>query len=120
MIVTGDPVLPKGERTFQRNFRTDVFQMPPVGSLGNAAKTLIRGPGINTWDTGVFKNFPLWEFGKIQFRWEMYNAFNHTQFLGVDTPARFDPAGNQVNGRFGALTSTGTPRVMQGSLRFIF
>lgn len=30
MVVTGDPVLPKGDRTFNRNFRTEVLQ--PAGS----------------------------------------------------------------------------------------
>ena len=56
----------------------------------------------------------------MQLRWEMYNAFNHTQFSGVDTTARFDPQGNQVNSRFGQVTSTRQPRVMQASLRFSF
>ena len=31
----------------------------------------------------------------MQFRCEMYNAFNHTQYSGVDTTARFDPQGRQ-------------------------
>jgi hypothetical protein len=47
----------------------------------------------------------------------MYNAFNHTQFAGVDTTARFDPQGRQVNTRLGQVTSTRTPRVIQLSLR---
>lgn len=50
----------------------------------------------------------------------MYNAFNHTQYSGVDATARFDPQGNQVNARFGQVTSARSPRVMQGSLRFTF
>ena len=28
IVVTGNPVLPKSERTFSRNFRTDVFRLP--------------------------------------------------------------------------------------------
>lgn len=119
-VVLGNAILPKSERTVTRFFRTDVFARPAVGTYGNAPKDVIRAPGINNWDISIFKNFPVSDFGRFQFRWELYNAFNHTQFQGVDTTARFDPAGNQVNGRFGALTSTGTPRVMQGSLRFIF
>ena len=50
----------------------------------------------------------------------MYNAFNHTQFSGVDGAARFDPQGNQGNTRFGQVISTRSPRVMQASLRFTF
>ncbi len=120
IVVTGNPVLPKSERTFSRNFRTDVFQMPAVGTLGNAAKTLIRGPGINNWDVALFKNFPIRESTRIQLRWEMYNAFNHTQFSGLDTSARFDAQGRQVNARFGEFTSSRSPRIMQLAARFEF
>jgi hypothetical protein len=119
-VVTGNPVLPKSDRTFSRNFVTDVFQMPAVGTVGNAAKTLIRGPGINTWDVGLFKSFPIKEPVNLQFRWEMYNAFNHTQFSGLDTTARFDAQGKQVNQQFGQFTSARSPRIMQFALRFSF
>lgn len=120
IVVTGDPALPKGERTFDRFFRTDVFRLPEVGTIGNAAKTQFRGPGINTWDTAVYKNFPVKERLKIQFRWEMYNAFNHTQYAGVDAGARFDPRGNQVNARLGQITSARGARKMQLALRVSF
>ena len=112
IVVTGNPVLPKSERTFSRFFRTDVFQLPARGTIGNAAKTLLRGPGINNWDIAVFKSFPIREpmrFQRFQFRWELYNAFNHTQFSAVDTSARFDPQGRQVNGRFGEFTAARQP-----------
>jgi hypothetical protein len=100
---------------------TSVFRAPVIGSTGlESARYVVRRPGINNWDISIFKNFPVSDIGRFQFRWELYNAFNHAQFQGVDTTARFDPAGNQVNGRFGALTSTGPGRVMQGSLRFSF
>jgi hypothetical protein len=82
---------------------------------------VFRGPGINNWDISLFKKFPLGNEARFfTFRWEMYNAFNHTQFATVDNTARFDAAGNQVNARLGQVISTRTPRVMQGSLRFTF
>ncbi|MEK7407844.1 MAG: carboxypeptidase regulatory-like domain-containing protein [Acidobacteriota bacterium] len=120
IVVTANPVLPKSERTFSQNFRTDVFRMPPVGTIGNAAKTLIRGPGINNWDLAVFKNFPVGDRMRFQFRCEMYNAFNHTQFSNLDTAARFDAQGRQVNARFGEFTAARNPRQMQLALRFYF
>ncbi len=118
--VTGDPVLPKSERTFSRNFRTDVFQRPAVGTFGNSAKTLLRGPGINNWDLAVFKNFPVRESLKFQFRCEMYNAFNHTQFSSFDTTARFDATGNQINSQLGQFTAARSPRQLQFALRLYF
>jgi hypothetical protein len=120
IVVNSNPVLPKGERTFDKNFRTDVFAMPAKGTIGNAAKTLIRGPGVNNFDTAVFKNFPVTERMRMQFRWEMYNAFNHTQFSGLNATAKFDTAGNQINSSFGMFTSARDPRIMQFALRFYF
>jgi len=113
-------VLPKSERTFSRFFNTNAVAMPQVGTFGNASKVLLRGPGINNWDLAIFKSFPIREPFRLQFRCEMYNAFNHTQFSGVDTTARFDPNGVQVNGRFGELISADPARRMQFGLRFVF
>jgi len=120
IVVTGNPVLPKSERTFERFFRTDVFQAPAVGTIGNAARTLLREPGINNWDLVIFKDFPIREQVRFQFRWELYNAFNHTQFNGIDTSARFDSAGRQVDTLFGQTTSSRDARRMQFALRFHF
>jgi hypothetical protein len=50
----------------------------------------------------------------------MYNVFNHTQFAGIDTTAQFDPAGNQVNGRFGQAIASRPPRIMQLGLLLTF
>jgi hypothetical protein len=120
VVVTGDPVLPKAERTFSRNFRTEVFRLPAVRTIGNSARTVIRGPGINNWDMALFKTFPIREKLQMQFRWEAYNMFNHTQFSGLDTGARFDAQGNQVNARFGEFTAARQARIMQLALRFKF
>jgi hypothetical protein len=57
---------------------------------------------------------------RFQFRAEAYNAFNHTQFSALDTGARFDAQGRQVNARFGEFTASRSPRIMQFALRFYF
>lgn len=118
--VTGNAVLPKSERTFSRNFRTEVFQLPARGTFGNSATTQIRGPGINNWDMVLIKDLPIREPIRMQFRLEAFNAFNHTQFATLDTAARFDAAGNQVNARFGEFLSSRPPRILQLALRFLF
>ncbi len=121
IVVTQNPILPKGERTFDRNFNTAAFALPAVGTYGNAPRTVIRGPGVNNWDAAVFKNLPVVkEHFKLQLRAELYNVFNHTQFTAWDTTARFDPAGNQVNSAFGRATAAAAPRIIQFSLRGYF
>ncbi len=118
--VIGDPNLPRGERTFSRNFRTEVFRRPAAGTFGNSATTQIRGPGAHNWDMVLMKDFPIRESWRLQFRAEAYNAFNHTQFDSADTVARFDAAGNQVNGRLGEFLSADAPRIMQFAIRLYF
>lgn len=121
IIVTGRAALPHGERTQRQWFNTSVFARPQRGDPGNAPRDVFRGPGHNNWDISIVKNFPLYSEARFfQFRTELYNAFNHTQFSGVDSTARFDPQGNQVNARFGEVTSARTARVLQLSLRVTF
>lgn len=118
--VNSNPNLGKGERNFDRWFRTDVFSLPSVGTYGNSARTLIRGPGVNNFDVTVFKNFTYHERLRTQLRGEFYNAFNHTQFSGLDTTARFDAQGRQVNTQFGQITTTRAGRRIQLALRLTF
>lgn len=89
---------------------------------GNAAKDLFRLPGTNNWDISLFKNFNLAREGQVrlQYRLELYNAFNHTQFTGVDTTARFDNAGNQVNALFGSYTTAANARRIVMGLKLNF
>ena len=98
-----------------------VFARPARGDFGNAPKDVFRNPGTHNWDFSLFKNIPLKsESRRLQIRWEVYNAFNHTQWSSIDTTARFDVNGNQVNTRFGQVTGARGARVMQGSLRLTF
>jgi hypothetical protein len=123
VVMASNPTLPSDQRTVDRWFDTSVFQRPAKGSIGNGAAATVnafRGPGVCNFDFTFFKNIPIKERVSFQFRWEMYNAFNHTQFTGVNTTAQFDAAGKQINGAFGQLNATRDPRVQQISLRLTF
>jgi hypothetical protein len=121
VVVVGPAKLPQGERTPTRWFNTEAFARPAQGTFGNAPRAVFNGPGINNWDMSVFKNFPVWgEERFLQLRWDIYNVWNHTQFASVDATASFNPAGQQVNQRFGQVTSARLPRIMQLGLRFQF
>jgi hypothetical protein len=82
-----------------------------VTGIGNASKAPIYGPGLNNWDVSLFKNFRLGsnQTRRLQFRFETYNTFNHTQFTNIDTGAKFDQANNQTNINYGNFT-TAAPR----------
>lgn len=97
----------------------------PQGVAGFAPKSYFRGPGIDNWDMSLFKQIPMpTERLKLQFRAEVYNVFNHTNFTTVDTNAQFqvDYLGNfqQVNPTFGKYTAAALKRRMQLALRLSF
>ena len=120
-LVLSDPIIPKSQRSLLQYFNTSVFALPAIGTAGNAPRDVVRGPGTNNFDMTVFKNFPIREKVRFQLRFEAYNAFNHTQFSGMNTTAQFNPAtGQQVNAAFGTLTSARGSRVGQASLRVSF
>ncbi len=122
--LTGNPILPKGDRTELRHFNTGVVQPPTRAEfgIGTAAKDIIRGPGINVFDVSMFKNLPFDAEGKrkLQLRFEMYNFFNHASFQNVDTTARFDAQNRQVSGTFGQYTSTLDARRIVIGAKFYF
>jgi hypothetical protein len=121
VTVIGDPRLDKSQKTFYRTFNTSAFQRTPQGSFGTSGIGILYGPGINNWDLAASKRFPLFSESRyIQFRTEMFNAWNHNQFAGQNSTARFDQKGAQIDPNFGAYTSAYKPRIIQLSLRVVF
>lgn len=105
-------------------FNVFAFGRPPDGSLGNTGKTSIRLPGINQWDMSLFKNFRVAERMNLQFRFETFNTFNHTQWSTVNTSVGLPNPNSAVTaatrGTFGQVTDTRDPRNLQFGLKFLF
>ena len=58
---------------------------------GNLGVNMFNRPGINNWDMRLTRRFRLFhERTLMDFRLEAFNVFNHAQFSGLDTTARFD------------------------------
>jgi len=102
-------------------FNTSLFssEINPVtqtgGTLGNSRRRFFSGPGLNNWDIALLKDTLIREGMNLEFRTELFNAFNHTQF---NTP---DGNINDINsGTFGFVTSANPARIMQLSLKLLF
>jgi len=124
VVVTCDPNLPRGERTFERQFRTECVAPPndPL-RLGTSTFDEYLGPGYMNWDISAFKHIPMGGSRRLQLRAELYNAFNNDQWTGVNTAASFDYAtGALTNGNvFGRLNgNTNSARRIQLGARFLF
>lgn len=88
----------EGPKTADQWFNTNAYTIPrSLGRLGNSARGSVRGPAINNADLAIYKNFALpWREGmSVQFRFETFNTFNHTQFLGINTG--YQPNNLQAN-----------------------
>ncbi len=93
---------------------TSIFSEAGVfGRIGTAPRTICCGPGISQTDISFVKNIPLNERSHFEFRAELFNVFNHTQF--------FNPDGNSTDGsQFGQVTQVKDPRLAQFALKFYF
>jgi hypothetical protein len=112
--LVGDPELPESQRTIDRWFNTDAFTAfsPAPQAFGNAGVGIMRGPGYANFDFTLAKDFPIDAHRRVQFRTEIFNAFNRANF-GPPNIAR-DSAG------FGQILTAGNARIVQFGLKFYF
>ena len=88
------------------------FAVPTGLTFGDVGRDTLNLPGRVNFDVGVFKRFTFTERTGLDFRWENFNFFNHTQFNGINSS--FDSSG------FLVLNSAHAPRRMQFGLRLYF
>jgi len=102
-----------------------------LGAFATAGRNTLQLPGINNLDFSIFKNFRIREGMKVQFRVDMFNAFNHAQFVpgsinGVESTTQTGAAATNLvtvgNPFFDRpdVVFTSHPRVIQMALRFNF
>jgi hypothetical protein len=110
---TGQPIFGSGTRTADEWFNPAAFATPAAFTFGNTGRNAVYGPGLQTLDFAVAREFSIAERAKFQFRGEFFNALNHTN---LGTPDRF------VNTpQFGTITEATTPgREIQLSARLSF
>jgi hypothetical protein len=109
---TGDPL---------QYLNAAAFSLPALGKFGDLGRGTINLPGISNVDFSVNKNWKLLEHYGIQFRAEMFNVFNHPNFLGLDTNLALDrDTGKSTNPNFGRLSQDRGPREIQFGLKFTF
>jgi carboxypeptidase family protein len=112
------------------------FALPGVGQFGSLGRGAIRGPGVANVDFSINKNWRVRERFGVQFRAEMFNAFNRANFIfnnangGLSfnntATSPTDPCNGTVSacGRaasnFGLITGNRGPREIQFGLKLTF
>jgi hypothetical protein len=111
-----DPNLPSDQRTPQRWFDTTAFQRfttAQAPTLGNAGRNIVFSDGVINFDMGLSKDFRFDEQRRLEFRWEVFNLFNHANFSS--------PINDFNSAFFGRVLRTSTSeRIMQFALKFLF
>jgi carboxypeptidase family protein/TonB-dependent receptor-like protein len=102
-------------------FNTCAFGEPALGTFGNVRRNSVQGPGYQIWDFSLFKNFPISERTKLEFRAEFFNVFNHPNLQFAKSGPQ-----NSINTttfgtpQFGFLTAARDPRQIQLALKLSF
>jgi hypothetical protein len=94
LLLTGDPT---GPRSREQWFDPSVLKLPDIGSAGYGPRNYMSNPGVNNHDFSIYKNIPLGggdSDRRIQIRFEMFNAFNHANFSGVNSGLNWNVAGD--------------------------
>ena len=100
--IVGDPNIQPGNT--QHYISASAFKAVPLNSSGvmirpgDLGRNVFSGPGIDSIDMSLFKNFALTERFKLEFRAEAFNIANHPQYS--------QPNLDLNNGNFGSITNT--------------
>jgi Carboxypeptidase regulatory-like domain len=96
-------------------FNPNDFQDPQLGHFNiGTQRSICCGPGLIDWDFAIHKKIAVTEDKYFQFRAELFNIFNHTNF--------YNPDGHFSDGPtlFGKITQAQDPRLVQFALKFYF
>jgi hypothetical protein len=108
------------------------FVAPTGLTFGNVGRNTLYNPGRVNFDFGLFKRFSFGETRALDFRWENFNLFNHTQYYitgpngnnnGMDCAPLGSTAGDPsciASSSFLHASGAHLPRRMQFGLRFQF
>jgi hypothetical protein len=102
--------------TIDKWFNTAAFQDPADPfAFGDAPRYIstLRAPGYQNWDLSLQKYFKFGEVARLQFRAEMYNAFNRANFYA---PNQFSGAG----AAFGTIGNAFPARDTQFGFKFLW
>ncbi|MEW5980441.1 MAG: TonB-dependent receptor [Acidobacteriota bacterium] len=130
-VLTGSPVFSDIRASNGIYLTPKNFANPALGTLdGGIARNFFHGPGINNFDLGFIKNTSVTDKVRLQFRAEMFNAFNHAQFrIGHQSLANtiLPPAAGSTEPRiqYNSASSFGRasardPRIIQFGLKLIW
>jgi hypothetical protein len=114
-LLPGPLHLNENPRNGKPVFNTSILVPEALGQLGDAARRIFQGPGIENFDMQLSKTIRITESKSLDIRVEAFNVFNHAQFYG---PSSVDGEVNDPN--FGRVVGAAAPRLVQLAAKFHF
>jgi hypothetical protein len=109
----------RGNRTNAQFFNIKAFAPQPLGTIGNTQRNSLFGPHFRHVDLSLFKDFPIKEGLKVQFRAESYNISNTPNFY-IGNGTSTSQFGNASFGQVSQVDPNYTPRLYQFALKVQF
>jgi hypothetical protein len=100
-------------------FTSDLVQ----GTFGDAGRNIVLGPGYQEWDLSILKSFPVREQMRFEFPTDIFNMWNHTNYLTGPTGSdgQFEPVAVELGtAQMGFPQAARDPRLIQFALKFLF
>jgi hypothetical protein len=111
------PLYPGGSTATRvaQYFNPNAFSTPAYGTVGNAGRDSLVGPGYGDWDLSLLKSTVVTERLRVQFRAEFFNVLNHTN-LQLPNEVVFSAGPTQGTTANQTTAATfGSPGVISGS-----
>jgi len=108
-IITGSP---------SQWYNPNAFEIPVSGTWGNVARNPLRGPSLAELDLSLFKTTAITERLKLEFRTEVFNIMNTSNFSFPNINVF---SGGAISPTAGVITATATTsRQIQFGLKLLF
>jgi hypothetical protein len=117
-VVYGVSVIPANQ-SITNFWNAAAFSIPAAGTFGNAARGVLYGPSAWDADVSLLKTTNIGEHGKLQFRAEIFNIFNHPTFALPYNVVGTSSFG-QILSTFGSTLGFGVSRQIQLALKYTF
>jgi len=84
----------------------------PLGTFGDASRDIFHGPGTIQWDMSASRKFQFNERFNLEYKAEFFNIMNHAIWNA--------PSAGLTSSTYGQVTTFGSPRLIQMSLKMSF
>ena len=97
---------PYGDKSVSNYLSPAAFELPAMGTFGNAGSGSVAGPGTWQFDIALSRSFQLRESQRVEFRAEAFNVTNSFHMNNPTTNLNSNTFGQVLSAEFQELCSS--------------